>query len=719
MGPIGLIGRHIWYNGPIMRPKILLTLLLMALAGQSHAASKVVMVVLPAVSFEDLTSTDLPTIHKLIETGSVGLMNSRTAGRLDAKEDEYTDSKYAPESGYLTLGAGARAIAGVDARQAFNRDETFEGMPAWKVLQSRTLTDPGNAAIVHIGIAKMQHDNSDLNYEVTVGALGDALHAAGLKTAVIGNSDDAEVHREAATICMDSKGLVDFNKGRADFTVIELGNTAQLDRTRLDLMDRVYQQERAKALKEADRILGRLLQESKSRSKSGETTFMLLSPYPSSYALEKTESSLCPVIVSGPGFGHGLLTSGSTRIAGVIANTDIAPSILQMLKVPVPTSLVGRPIMMTASDSPADELLRLNKKASVQALSQPVLRQVMTAVIVLVGIVTALWLMLPVPRRKRLWPLIILPSTVAPAFLLMALWPSGNHFTVWFRLIVLAVGMTGIAGLIARKPSKALMLVSLAFAGLMLVDTLAGSMLGRNSIMGYSIVEGARYYGIGNEFMGAFLGASLVGLGLLFGALKMGRRVIEISLIIGFILSTVIVGAPMLGANVGGAISVAAGFGIALTMSRKLRLRGALSIILIAGVLVAAFAVMDSLRGQAHESHLGRAVGIIRSGGIGQIGMLVKRKLLMNVFLIRVSVWSRVLVAYGISLAVILYPDWSRISSLPMHVRIALTGLLAGTLAALIFNDSGIVAAATCFVYGWSLLMLTALEAEKTKEQAG
>lgn len=693
-----------------MRPKILLTLLFMALAGQSHASSKVVMVVLPAVSFEDLTSTDLPAIHKLIETGSVGLMNSRTAGRLDAKEGEYTDPKYTPESGYLTLGAGARAIAGADARQAFNHDEVVEGVPAWKVLQSRTLTDPGNAAVVHIGIAKMQHDNAELNYQVTVGALGDALHAAGLKTAVVGNSDDDEIHREAATICMDSKGLVDFNKDFADFTVIEFGETARLDRKRLDLMDRVYQRERAKALREVDEMIGKL-------TLGEQTILMILSPYPSSYAVEKTENGLCPVIVSGPGFGHGLLTSGSTRIAGVIANTDIAPSILQMLKAPVPASLVGRPIAMTASDSPADELLRLNKRASVQALSLPVLRQVMTAVIVLVGIVTVLWLMLPIPQRKRLWPLIILPSTVAPACLLVALWPSGNHFIVWLRLIVFTAGITGGAALIARRPSNALMLLSMMFVGLAAADTLTGSMLGRNSIMGYSIVEGARYYGIGNEFMGAFLGASMAGLGLMFGALRTSGRAIRVTLAVGLIVGMVIVGSPMLGANVGGAMAMASAFGIALAASYQFRLRRILSVVLAAGALIAAFAVLDSLRGQEYESHLGRAVRLAGSGGLAQIGMLVKRKLLMNFFLIRLSVWSRVLAAYGISLGMILYPDWSRISPLPMHVRIALTGLIAGTLAALIFNDSGVVAAATCFVYGWSLLLLTVLEAEK--EQAG
>jgi len=694
-----------------MRAKIILSLLLLVLAGQAHAASKVVMVVLPAVSVEDLASTDLPTIHKLMETGAVGLMNSRTAGRLDIPHGEYADSKYTPESGYLTIGAGARAIAGADARQAFNRDELVAGIPAWKVFRQRTLTDPGNSAVVHIGIAKMQYDNAELNYEVKIGALGDAIHAAGLKTAVIGNSDDAEVHREAATICMDSKGLVHFDNGFADFTVVEYGETARLDRSRLDLMDWVYQRERKKALQQADRELGQLALDK-------QTTLIILSPYPSSYAIEKTESGLCPVIVSGPGFGHGLLTSGSTRIPGVITNTDIAPSILSMLNIPVPTSLVGRPIMTSPSDSP-DALLRLNQRASVQALSQPVLRQVMTAIIVLVGVVTVLWLILPVPKRRRLWPLILLPPTAALALLLQAMWPTPSHSEAWLRLMILAVGMIGAATLIVRKPSNVLMVVSLALVGLVTLDLVTGGTLTRNSIMGYSIVEGARYYGLGNELMGAFLGAILVGLGLLLGASKASRRTIQIALILGLAFSVVIDGAPMLGADYGGALAMALAFGIALAVSgsKPFRLRRLAGIVLAAGILIAGLAVLDSLRGQAHESHLGRAIHLAGSGGPAQIGMLIKRKLLMNLFLIRVSVWSRVMAAYGISLGLVLYVGDRKIGPLPMHLRITLTGVISGTLAALIFNDSGIVAAATCFVYGWSLLMLVALERQNGKEQ--
>jgi hypothetical protein len=47
-----------------------------------------------------------------------------------------------------------------------------------------------------------------------------------------------------------------------------------------------------------------------------------------------------------------------------------------------------------------------------------------------------------------------------------------------------------------------------------------------------------------------------------------------------------------------------------------------------------------------------------------------------------------------------------------MHLRIAFAGAVSGTLAALVLNDSGIVAAATASVYPWALLLLTIVESE-------
>lgn len=725
------------------------------MAVPAHAAPrpKVVMVVIPAVSLSDLASSDLPSFGKLMDRGSVGLMNSRTAGRMNPRtagrietEAESPKDSRTPESGYLTIGAGSRATAGPDAAKAFDRDEITEGAPASVVLRRLTMVDPGASEVVHTRIARLIRDNSTLNHTVSIGLIGSALHESGLKTAVIGSSDDVEIHREAALIAMDGNGLVDFgdvgpavtmrDKGAplgvrtneprllreaarcirlADFIVIELADSARLDRDRLDMMDDIYDQQRAETLKHMDRMLGRLMKLLDPES----TTLIVLSPYPSSCALEESANSLCPVIVTGPSFERGLLTSGSTRVTGAVTNTDIAPSILAWLGVPMPPALVGRPITSRPSASPVTQLMGFDERIALQTMSQPVLRQAMVTVIVLVATVMILWLIVPAGHgvRRRLFPaLILIPPALSPAMMLIALRPSESQLVTWVHLSLVTGAVIAISMLVGRKPLDALMIVSLGASALFLGDLAAGNPLCRFSIMGYCIPEGARYYGIGNEYMGALIGSCFVGVGLLLGAVRAGQRATQITLVCLLVLVTMALGAPMLGANTGGAIAAMIAFGCALaaTSKKPLSARRIGAIILGVAVVLAIFAALDSLRGRQYESHLGKAIRSVQEGGLGQIGLIVKRKLTMNLFLIRVSLWSRLLGAYiaGTVLALAWGGAASRMKPLPLHLRVALSGAIGGTVAALVFNDSGIVAAATALVYGWSLVLLVILHAE-------
>jgi hypothetical protein len=47
----------------------------------------------------------------------------------------------------------------------------------------------------------------------------------------------------------------------------------------------------------------------------------------------------------------------------------------------------------------------------------------------------------------------------------------------------------------------------------------------------------------------------------------------------------------------------------------------------------------------------------------------------------------------------------------PVHSGVI--AAVAGAIAALIFNDSGVVAAATAFIYVWTAIMLMAIDARK------
>ncbi|MCL6630132.1 MAG: hypothetical protein K6U00_11085, partial [Armatimonadetes bacterium] len=125
------------------------------------------------------------------------------------------------------------------------------------------------------------------------------------------------------------------------------------------------------------------------------------------------------------------------------------------------------------------------------------------------------------------------------------------------------------------------------------------------------------------------------------------------------------------------------------------------------------YVTLDLMLGDQRESHLGRTVAMVMGGDTAQFAFLVRRKLEMNLSLIRTSMWSRLLAAYIFSallLTITRRRDIFTFLPTSSHVRIGLTGLVAATVAALIFNDSGIVAATTCFGYAWALVATELLD---------
>src|SRR5207249_11109 len=88
----------------------------------------------------------------------------------------------------------------------------------------------------------------------------------------------------------------------------------------------------------------------------------------------------------------------------------------------------------------------------------------------------------------------------------------------------------------------------------LLVDLGTGQRLIQNAWMSYSIIEGARFYGIGNEYAGALLAAAL----LLPLFIPLAERYPLAAAVIQLLVA-VFIGAPSLGANVGGSLLAFAG----------------------------------------------------------------------------------------------------------------------------------------------------------------
>jgi hypothetical protein len=129
-------------------------------------------------------------------------------------------------------------------------------------------------------------------------------------------------------------------------------------------------------------------------------------------------------------------------------------------------------------------------------------------------------------------------------------------------------------------------------------------------------------------------------------------------------------------------------------------------------LIVAAVFSVDLLNIGHAQTHIGRTMRMAAGGNIAAILDIFKRKIALNCMLISASLWSRLL---GLSLvgSAVLYWNEKRVRGagfLNREQSAAAFGCFVGTLAAFIFNDSGVVAGATSSVFLFALIALKLLQ---------
>ena len=101
---------------------------------------------------------------------------------------------------------------------------------------------------------------------------------------------------------------------------------------------------------------------------------------------------------------------------------------------------------------------------------------------------------------------------------------------------------------------------------------MAGNPLMKASILGYDPIVGARFYGIGNEYMGFLLGATLMGTAALLEKYRLDRQPARLVSMVILITVFLTLALPSLGTNVGGAMAAFFGFGTFLVLVFKGRI---------------------------------------------------------------------------------------------------------------------------------------------------
>ncbi|EPZ59179.1 putative membrane protein [[Clostridium] sordellii ATCC 9714] len=100
-------------------------------------------------------------------------------------------------------------------------------------------------------------------------------------------------------------------------------------------------------------------------------------------------------------------------------------------------------------------------------------------------------------------------------FLLAPILNLNSPIGIYVSISAISLFIYFIGRLIFKEDSKQIGFYALVSVVAIILDSLLGSYLMKNSIMSYDAIVGARYYGIGNEYQGITIGSSIIAMAIL------------------------------------------------------------------------------------------------------------------------------------------------------------------------------------------------------------
>lgn len=650
---------------------------------------------------------------------------------------------------YLMTGSGGQALYTERSGTAYQVNETFkQGVTAeewYTQLNGTGHLDASRAKIVFPGINRLLADNQNKLYQPVLGLLGSSISQAGLTVSVYGNADTPwERRRNAALFAMDAFGRIaegdvslETNQNAAGYPyglrtnypyltqrilsdtrpglqVVELADLSRLYSLRTDMAPLYFDQLYGKVLTEIDQFIGTVL------ANRNPNQLVIVTSINANDLAQKEKKLLTPLLTWTSGQSSGILTSLTTRQSGVVNGVDLLPTILNWLQVPVPEQVVGYPVSLDSfaqaqksegsGTSQFPEFLQEVERIDhiYQNRSTVMYTYVMLQIFTLV-LASVMWIWykkahihqtFDYRRAIRLW---LLAMLFFPALFIVEpiLLTSAPPFIVLGVIVLLAFG----GALLVERLAFARLLLSVAgFTALcILLDGFTGAKAMSRSYMGYDPVIAARFYGLGNEYEGVLIGAMILFVSALYEGWS--RRKGWCLLIAGMLFTLVLfyMGYPSLGTNAGGFLAGLVGFGMAMFRLHNWRI-GKKGLLYVGGGLLAGIAVLMFMHVQSNQpvTHIGRAAQYILNGNWSEVLQIVERKLAMNLRLIRISAWSKVFVVSLIVISLLSLRPQQFLQSLSLRypsLARGFGGIIAGSIATLILNDSGIVSAATSIIF--------------------
>ncbi len=710
-----------------------------AASSEEARAERVVIVSYPRLSWETVATARPPVLSTFVERASVASLSIRTAAVGTGLGD-----------GYVTIGAGNRASADPDiAGLAVSADGVVEpplGGPEPAALAA--------VAAVHVGATDIRSDADDALFGAKPGILAEALGEKGRTVAVVGNADVAcagagnKPHREVALAGMDfngrvASGRVDVGLSRPDaaapggrvmdvdayvaaieeawpdagLLVVEMSDLERVDLAGSKQGSAEREAADAAALARSDEVLAAVL----GRATPSDLV-MVVAP-----AATDDAAALTVFAAAGGGLPTGgRARSATTRRHGYVTLPDIAVTTVEALGVPVPDEMNGTAITSAGGDlnddgaigrlAAADERARFRDRAVAPVSVVFTVAQVF----VYAGALVLLWRR---PSRR-------VPEWLAFAGLVVMAIPVVGFLSglVRYRNLGLlgytvAVPVTAIAVAAAAwasrrwhplAPPVALATVTL---GVLILDVATGGRLQLDTVFGYSPTIAGRFAGYGNLAFALVAACAAV---LAAGAPALGAwpppspaqpvqgaRLWFVTA--ALVVAIVAVGLPSLGSDVGGVLALVPAAAIIVALLAHWRVSAVrVALVGLATVaVVGAFALLDLARPEDERTHLGRFVGRIADG---DIGLILRRKLVANWSILTSSVWTLLLPLILLGLVLVARRD-DPIGKLRGRVVGVHAGLVGAGIAAVLgfaLNDSGVAIPAmmVAIVVPWILWLL-------------
>lgn len=657
---------------------LLIVLLIPNLSYGAEDAQRVYLIVVNKLTLKDIES--MGNLKSIIEEGSIGLMNTRGV------------SGYTGAESFLTINSSRKAYCNYVSMDFSSRE--LDG------------------SIVNNSFSRLINLNKDNNYSPHIGAIGDNLHCIGLKTGVYGSSDLINMPlKTAALIPMDSKGLVDYGdidnitieddlypftmrtdyvklleeieNSPADFIVGDTGDLDRIYRYSEFLSENESNKFREKILLDLDRFIGELtaiLDPNKS---------LLIITSPNSGDIDVDDNKLSPIIFWGKGIEKGILVSSTTEREGIVANIDIGPSIMSFFEAPM-DNMSGSPIKFIEKDLSLGDIIVFSQQ--INTTSKVRFRTlyyygIFSMIVFALAIVLLLGRIRLSNKMKDIAKVLFaMVLTIPYTFIVTSIFKPKTVYSFIFILSLLTI-LTFLILWLTRNRENQIVFIGSISVFIIFLDLILKGSISKFSVLSHDPIIGARYYGIGNEMVGLYLGSIIV---LSMEILKRRNKSLIPLFLLG--ISIVLVGHPHYGANVGGTMAfiIATVFYIMEILNKDLNLKRILFIGVAIILLVSIMGFID-IKFNKNTTHLGNTILLIKNNGLNYLNKIIFRKLLMNIKLIGSSFWTYILLLH-----MILHALAFHFKEMENKTLIAAIAGLGGAIGGFLLNDSGIILAAIC-----------------------